>query len=744
MAIPGNMLSATAESMDPTFTGWRPRLNCTFLSGAGGRNGPKVLTVRSGAPGETQAETVTGYPVTAGQTYQVFADTSSATEAERIGLLWLDDTYTPVGSILWSLTTSAASASWHRVGVAGLAPAGATRVRIILSSTAAGALVSHYWENVYLGLPVRTTGNLFSFGTESSEIDASGWVSEVNATIGREVTATSWAVDWYWAGGHVLAMTATAAGNAAMISVERPGITAGVEYQAYAYLAPPTSGSVCWVELRFYDASNVQLTATRAALAPAGTGFQRQKVAAPAPAGTVTARMAVGLDGASAGQLLRMEQAVIAAAPVLQTGSVVPYADASFEQGVGTWTKTSGVATITRSTPWGAYAADGTYCLTVTSTTATASTIRSAKYPLLSTDSAYRLQYYEQVTAGGWTLTRGVRWYSATNTDLGLTAFTASTAPTPGWWRLGADITAPAGATQAAVEITLTATATNSVIRLDGVALWQALPVTSVDVMEDTASITLTLRELTVGLPIKVWRVSESGVRTLVRGPSGLYDGITVTTSDLLVIEDYEAPLGVPVGYYVEMTDPVTGALQTRTASPVTIPHTDINQVWLKDPGNPLRNTTAIVQRPPDWSRPVEQSAYVVKGRRNKVVLGGRRQGLEGDLTLWTTSDEERAALHWLLDDGHTILWQAAPGMGVTDMYVSAGQITEGRTGGTAMDSMRAWTLPLTEQDMPVTTGVNGSAGRTWTDVVAEFATCADLLNTYATCEGLLLDTRME
>lgn len=743
MSIPGNMLSAASESMDPTFTGWRARLNCTFLSGTGGRNGPKVLTVKSGAAGETQAETVTGYPVTAGQIYQTFADASSATEAERIGLQWLDDTYTPVGSILWSLTTSVASASWHRVGVAGPAPASATRVRILLSSTAAGAAVLHYWENVYLGAPIRTTGNLFGFGTESSEIDASGWVSETNATISREVTATSWAVDWFLAGGHVLAMTATAAGNAAVISVEKPTVTAGVEYQAYAYLAPPTTGSTAWIELRFYDVANTQLSATRSQLAPAGTGFQRQKVSAPAPAGAVTARMAAGLDGASAGQLLRLEQAVIAAAPVLQTGSVVPYADASFEQGVGTWTKTSGVATIARSTPWGAFAADGTYCLTVTSTTATASTIRSAKYPLLSTDSAYRLQYYEQVTAGGWTLTRGVRWYSATNTDLGLTAFAASTAPTPGWWRLGADITAPAGATQAAVEITLTATATNSVIRLDGVALWQALPVTSVDVTEDTASITLTLRELTLALPIKVWRVSESGVRTLVRGPSGLYDGTTVTTSDLMVIEDYEAPLGVPVSYRVEMTDPVTGAMQIRTASPVTIPHTDINRAWLKDPGNPLRNTTAIVQRAPDWSRPVEQSAYVVKGRRNKVVLGGRRQGLEGDLALWTVSDEEREALHWLLDSGATILWQAAPGMGVTDMYVSVGQITEGRTAGTAMELMRAWTLPLTQEDMPVTTGINGSAGRTWTDVVAEFATCADLLDTYATCEDLLLDIRM-
>ena len=43
---------------------------------------------------------------------------------------------------------------------------------------------------------------------------------------------------------------------------------------------------------------------------------------------------------------------------------------------------------------------------------------------------------------------------------------------------------------------------------------------------------------------------------------------------------------------------------------------------------------------------------------------------------------------------------------------------------------------------MPVTAGVNGAAGRTWQDVVTEFATCADLLAAYATCEDLLLDRR--
>lgn len=744
MAIPGNMLSAATESMDPTYTGWRVRLNCTLLSGTGGRNGPKCLTVKSVAAGETQAETVTAYPVTAGQVYQVFADTSGASEPERIGLEWLNASSTPVGSILWSLSTTAASASWHRVGVAGPAPTGATRVRIVLSSSPGAGAVSHYWENVYLGSPFRTVGNLFSFDTETPEVDASSWTAGANTAVSRQVPAIQWPVDWYWAGAHVLALTATGAGTMSASTVENPPVTPGVEYLGYVYLSPPTTAAATWVELRFFDAAGAQVSAIRSTLDPVSTGFQRQRVSAPAPAAAASCRLAAGMSSATAGQVLRVEQAVVTAAPAMHAGTVVPYADASFEQGVAGWTKTTGVATIGRSTPWGAVALDGSYALTVTSSTATASTIRSARFPLpaVSVGVGFRLQFGETVTAGGWTTTRGIRWYDAANTDLGLTAFGAAAVPTPGWWLLSTDQAAPAGATQAAVELTLTATAASSVINLDQIALWQALSLISAVAQDASASVTVTLRELTVGDLIRVYRVTADGARTLVRGPSGLLDGTVAVTSDLMVIEDAEAPLRVPMSYRVELVDPAGGGTESRTSNTATLAHPDINEVWLKDPGNPQRNTKAVVKTPPNWSRPAERGVYRVAGRRNAVIHSDVLGGLEGDLVIWTRTDDERRALHTLLDPGHTILWQAAPGMGVDDMYVSVGQPTEGRVGGPAMEPWREWTLPLTQVDMPTTVGIVGSSGRTWQDILTEFATWGDLLDTFATWEDVFLDRR--
>ncbi|KOT94552.1 hypothetical protein ADK70_12360 [Streptomyces rimosus subsp. pseudoverticillatus] len=733
-------MSPTTESIDPNTSGWTSKLNCTLSLGSGGRNGDGVLTVKSTAAGEMQARTVSSYPVTEGTVYHAFADTSG-TVPERIGIRWLTWAGAEI-SVTWSLTTSAASASWHRVSVAGVAPTWAVRCQVLLSSTLAAANVLHFWENVYLGLPLRTTGNLLSFNAETSEIDASGWTAEVNATVARQAPPVTWSATAYSVGGHVLAITATAAGNASAVSTERPIVTPGTEYLAYAYLSPPTVAAVTWIELRFYDTNGNQVGASRGILAAPNTGWFRQRTSAIAPANAATCAVAAGVDGASAGQVLRLENTVICVAPTAHAGTVIPYAATSFEQDAGGWTITSGAATVARSTPWGVAAIDGSYSLTVTSATATASTLRSPRFPLTpGVGLNWRSELYSQVTAGGWTAVRGIRWYDAANNSLGLTSVPAAAVPASGWWILSNDWIAPAGATQAAIEWTLTATSTNSTLRFDVASLWPALPLQHVDVDDTAAAITLTLRELPIGYLITVYRTGQDGSQTLVRGPSGLLNKTTIT-SDLMVIEDYEAPLGVPVAYRIEIVPAAGGGIQIRTTETVTIDPGDPQEAWLKDPGQPQRNCKVMVEKAPDWSRPIEQATYRVKGRRNAVVLSGLRGGLEGDLSVWTRTDDERARLHWLLDSGNVLLWQAVPGMGVNDMYVTVGEVTEGRIGGPAQEPWRTWKLPLVEADMPVSVGVGGTAGRTWQDVLTTFATWADVLAAYETGEDLLFDRR--
>jgi hypothetical protein len=240
-----------------------------------------------------------------------------------------------------------------------------------------------------------------------------------------------------------------------------------------------------------------------------------------------------------------------------------------------------------------------------------------------------------------------------------------------------------------------------------------------------------------------MWRETPDGTRTLVRGPGGLLSGAPIT-AESLIIEDYEAPLGIPVTYYTVILKPDgVSVRRTDAFGGVTIPFSDINQCWVKDPGNPQRNMLLTVQTGPEWARPVDQGSYVVKNRRNKVTLSGVRNGREGDLVVWTRSDDERAALDWLLDSGATLLWQTHPMAGEGNIYVAVGQVGRGRVGQPAYDPWRTWTLPMVEADMPVSVGVAGSAGRTWQDVLTSFATWGDVLAAYATWENVLLDRRI-
>lgn len=740
MAIPGNFLSPTTESVDPNTSGWTSKLNCTLGKGTGGRNGDGCLVVKSVAAGEMQARTVSSYTVTAGTVYYAFSDTAGVS-SERIGIRWLNAAGTEV-SITWSVLTTGSSSGWHRVSVAGQAPVGASKAQVLLGSTEAGALVNHYWENVYLGLPIRTTGNLLDFNTESTEVDATGWAAVVNATVSRQVPVINWAVDNYLAGGHTLAMTAVAAGNASVLAVARPVVTPGTEYLAYAYLNPPTLSATAWIELRFYDGAGNQIAAQRSTLAQPGTGVYRQRASMAAPANAATCSVAAGLDGASAAQVLRLESVVVVVAPKAQAGSVVPYADSSIEQGIAGWTVTSGVATLARTTPWGLSYFDGSYSLAASTATATASTLQSAKFPVTA-GANWRAQALVHPAAGTWSSVRTrIRWFDASNTDLGASTGTVYTLPGSSWYAVPSDAVAPASATQAAVELVPTASATSSVLHVDLVSLWEVLPQTAAEGFSDGGYALLTLRELPVdGYTISVFRVGPTGARTLVRGDSGLIDRQAIT-SDLLIVEDHEAPFGVAFYYHVEIYDPDGDLASSRSSSAVTLTIADINTTWLKDPANPQRNMLIMVESAPDWSRPIEQAAYVVRGRRNKVVHSGKRQGMEGDLVIHTRSDEERAALHLLLDDGNVLLWQATPGMGVDDMYVNVGQVPEARVAKLAQDVWRAWTLPLTEADMPVTTAVNGAAGRTWQDVLTEFDTWQDVLSVFGTWEDVFLDRR--
>jgi hypothetical protein len=747
LAIPGNFLSSTTERVDPNTSGWVAALNCSIALGSGGRNGDGCLKLTSSAAGEMRAQTASFAQVKAGELYWAFCDASSATVPVRIGIEWrrLDNV---VLSTTWSVTTSSALASWHRISVAGQAPASAKYARVIVSAVTPGAAgVISYFENAYFGYPLRFAGNVLSFNAEQGmEVDTSAWGVESNCTLTRTCPPVSWPVDWYYAGGEILTLTVTASGNASALCVERPAVTPGKEYMGYAYLNPPTSGSATWVELRFYNAAGTQIQATRSQLAAPGTGLYRQIASAVAPAAAASASLALGITGATAGQVLRSEGAVVKARTTTTVSSIpstnaILYADAHFEQGVGQWTVNSGVATIARSSPWGAQFFSEDYSLTVTSATATASVLRSGVYPVTA-GLNWRIRTGAKRVAGGWTLNPSIRWFDAGSALISTSTTTASSLPSDGaWWTVYQDYLAPAGAVTAQIDWTVTATSASSTLQLDSVNLWQVLPATEVSSDDETASATLILREMDTTTTMTAYRVLSDGSTALVRGRDGLLDAVPVPT-DTATYQDYEAPLGVSFQYRIEFYSTSTGLLTSvRTSTTQFIDPGDRDYAWLKDPYRPQLNRRVLVQKAPDWQQPIDQTVHRPRGRQNAVILSGVRGGREGDLVVWTQSDDERDGLRFLLASGGVQLWQSAPGMGESDVYVSVANTAAPRVTTYAPESWREWTLPLTEVDRP-TGGVAGSATWTVQDVDIENDSVVTLLSRYKTVLDLALGQR--
>ncbi|MFE1358862.1 hypothetical protein [Streptomyces harbinensis] len=751
MAIPGNLLSPTAETVSPNTSAWRGRLNCTLALGSGGRNGPTSLITRSIATGEVQAETVSPVEVVAGQTYLAFADASSSARPERIGIEWLTSSLAPVGSVTWALTTASAMASWHRVSVAGVAPTGATRARVVLSVTADAAAQAHYWDNLYLGLPIRTSGNLLNFNAESSEVDGSGWTMETPdaGTLTRTVPPITWPVDWYLGGGHMATLTATTTGaDLSAVTAEGPRVDPGRDYLGMLYVQIPSepgvlSWSSAWVELRWYDEAGERIPDPdelwRSDIEPPGSGVYRWRVSGVAPEAAHRVALAIGMTNASAGQVLRIDTAIISDPPQIAAGSVMPYADASFEQGLAGWRRVAGNAILWRS-EWGQVAAEGSHSLVIEAGSQ-ASVLRSGRYRLTPGQDTWRQQIYLQVGTGNWTVTRGARWLNADGELISTSSSAAAPAPSPGWWILSNTWPVPSGAVYAELEYEFGGAAAGSRAYLDRASLYPALPPTTAEPEPGHGRTRVTLRELTTGRLLSLWRVTASG-RELVRGRGGLIDR-TPVTSDILVVDDYEAPWGVELHYYAELYNASTGALTTWQNSPtVSLDVQDKRLVWLKDVSQPQRNIALVGAVAPDWQRPIEETVHHIRGRRNVVVLSDVRDGLEGELQLYTKSDAERRQLHFALDPGHVMLAQSAPGLGVEDVYVTVGQVTEARdpaAGGP--DPWRRWTLPLRQVDRP-TTGIAGTVGWTVQDVAAEFATGDDVRAAFASVLDLTLNQR--
>ncbi|GFN09564.1 hypothetical protein Smic_81200 [Streptomyces microflavus] len=257
------------------------------------------------------------------------------------------------------------------------------------------------------------------------------------------------------------------------------------------------------------------------------------------------------------------------------------------------------------------------------------------------------------------------------------------------------------------------------------------------DAVPDSYSASVALQGLTSGgyTYWGLWRQGGDGALVPIRGPLADLTQVTIV-GDTAVVEDYEAPLGVEVRYYLKVW---TGSSYRAVLSdPVMIPEPVSTEIVLKDPGLPARQTTAVVSKggQPTWTRRARQGVNAVRGRSRPIVISDMRTSREGTMTLVTETAEDLASMWWLLESGNILLIQWPSLWGERDVYVAVGDVAEAPVVEYAEYTDRTWTVPLTEVDRPIG-GATGSSGRTWATVLSDHIDGMDLLTSYASWLGV-------
>ncbi|MFG2292053.1 hypothetical protein [Streptomyces sp. NPDC048603] len=731
MSVPSNLLSANTSGVETNTSGWTAGSNTTLSHSTRFYQGSRSLGMTATASGTVSATTATRVPVVAGERYQAYAFFANVVAASgrtsSVTISWYAGSVggSPISSTTGDATTLANSTAWNTPPpqVIGVAPAGAAYAALTVTVTGLSAGAVAVADVMTLGLPNAVPGNLYSYNVSSLEADALGWATITNASVDRVQPDA-------FEGWYSLRQTAAASGLSRVTRSAFVSVSNSTEYVAHAMVKPATSSDVD-IEIRWYDAADGYLSsAVQHWPSVPTTGWTRMTVVGKPPVGATQAKLSLAPTATGAGHVWLWDMLALLPAPVI-ADSLLGYAAQSSEVGVSSWTATG--CTIARSV---AERIQGVASLAVT-TTGPDATVRLATPVPVTPRHAYRgsTYLYHGALAGELLIDVLFTWYTSDGVEIDTGTYRWTTAADAGWYALVGSDVAPDGAASLRVGFRIL-TPGSSTYYLDEMAVTPGGLGVVADVIPGAYGAEIDLQGLTTGghTHYGLWRLRDDGAMTAVRGETGDMTAVPIT-GDLAVAQDYEAPLGVPVRYLVRA---FTGSAYLRANSrPVTLPAPRSTEIVVKDPVQPARACTLVVQTMPDWTRSARQGVHRVTGRTTPIVISDIRTSREGTMTVVTATRDEVDRLWWLLETGGTLLVQWPDAWSERDVYVQVGDVTESHIVQWADYSDRAWSIPLTEVDRPIG-GLVGSAARTWATVETEGGDWLEILTTYGSWLGVL------
>lgn len=216
-----------------------------------------------------------------------------------------------------------------------------------------------------------------------------------------------------------------------------------------------------------------------------------------------------------------------------------------------------------------------------------------------------------------------------------------------------------------------------------------------------------------------VYRIDVAGNEVLVRNG----DPITVSAG-AFTTQDYEAPLDVTLAY--EVRNVSTGVVIASDTG-VILPSI-ADRAWLGHPGKPSYNMAVLPKAFVPSSRKARAATFPVIGSSLPIAQSLRRSGEEGTLVVKLDDDDDRLALHTLLDDGAVLLLRGpATWKTMGHRYLQIQDTEFEPLTRVLTDERASMTLPWIQVSRPSGLAQAGPGFR-WADVITTYATWADVV----------------
>lgn len=755
----GNLLPVASSTFEGGTHTWQDQTSNTTLSVVSGQylNGTYSLRFTATAAGSVQAYSQMVSGIVPGKTYvaripvRVQTATAGKTFQARI-LFYGPDGGANIGFNNSTVTASSTATGWNSVNyptVSMVAPAGATQARIafIGSGLAAGEYVNI--DDAYLTAVDDRYGELLDYETRSFESGVSTWTA-TNGTLSRVAGVLYTGAGYYVLG----ASTTVATGFMYLRTASLYPVTPGKTYVAYA--ASQATATLTGVSgLEWYTADNTWIATTSVPVTYSAT-ITRLAVSGVAPANAAKCRPVYRVDPTAVGQNVYLDDVSLCEPMTTPAGkgpNLLTYEEWSTESTLPAWSVTGATAERAYLTSG---ITEGFYQLKLTPLELGSGILTASLDRLVPVTPGTTYQVgatiFRHNTDTAQVVTSAVRmfvdWYDANgnlfeadNPDQFYPVDKADE-----WYaQINSETrTCPEGAAFARVCMQLDSdSALVDAWYADTIYLVEADSEYDLAVNNDTGCVTLTVNYVATGASnayVTIKRIDQDGEVASLRGYGKTWD-MALNPASIIVVEDYEAPLGSRVWYSIVWSNSsgVQGArILTRSVDAPTLP--DPDYVWFKSPGLPALNTRVMVEEPITWARDARMSAYSVVGRRNPVVVTDTRPGRTATVTFLVWDEASNAQFDSLLDTGLPALIQAMPGYGVDgNLYVSIGQVeVESVTGAATVPGWR-WTLSVTEIDRP-DGGLQGSSAGTWQTLSDAFDTWGDVLTGFGAWSGVLVD----